>query len=64
MNHYLSKMKNRRRAVKTIIRTLIQIHDIELKYYLSLPDTAAYEVQQNESGHIVDALNEIIDSLH
>ena len=59
----LKKRKCRRHAIKTIIRTLEQIRDLELEYYLSIPDTHANEERNDESGHAVDSLGEIIESL-
>ena len=63
MNNSLSKRKNRKRAVLSVLRKLEQVYDMELAYYLSIPDTQPNEDRQIESGHAVDVLDDVLDSL-
>jgi len=63
MQNRFKKRRCRRHAVLAIICTLEKILNMEVVYYLSIPNTHANEDLQNKSGYTVDTLDYVIDSL-
>jgi len=63
MDNRFKKRRVRRRMVKAIIHTLGEILNMEVNYYLSIPDTKANEERNDDSAYTIDTLVEIIESL-
>jgi hypothetical protein len=62
MNRY-AKRKARRRAIKSITRTLELILQMETEYFYSIPDSVANEERNSESEFLIGFLDCAVDDL-
>ena len=59
-----AKRKARKRAIKSITRTLEQILELEIEYLYSIPDSPTNEGRYSEAEFLIGFLDAIVDDLH